>query len=166
MHSYAEHKLARAWQYDDFGVVGFWPLPAAKTLMRIPLFVYFSQHHFLGSRHLNPIFSVLTFEDLTCSLSSFNAIQNIHNCLLSSSTLIEMAPTRQQTRRSTRDSTSCSPSPSRQIPIKSGITPHRSPIRRSPVKELKMQGLTIAQKQAIMDNIQLEGVSQKQDRLY
>jgi hypothetical protein len=69
-----------------------------------------------------------------------------------------MAPTRSKKRKSTESTSSVDvqsfPAPPRLIPTKTR-TPARSPTSRSPIKKPTM-GITLGQKQALIDNLQLE----------
>lgn len=77
-----------------------------------------------------------------------------------------MAPTRQRKHgKSTESESSVDamdfPAPPQTIPTKSS-TPTRTPIRRSPTKKAP-RGLTANQKQALLDNLQLESKFQNTD---
>ncbi|KAK0103219.1 hypothetical protein ONS95_005253 [Cadophora gregata] len=69
-----------------------------------------------------------------------------------------MAPTRSKKRKSTESTSSVDvqsfPAPPQMIPTKTH-SPTRTPTNRSPIKKQKM-GITLAQKQALIDNLQLE----------
>lgn len=70
-----------------------------------------------------------------------------------------MAPTRQQKKRKSTESTNSVdlqsfPAPPQLVPTKTR-SPARTPIRGSPIKKTKM-GITVGQKQALIDNLQLE----------
>ncbi|PVH78920.1 hypothetical protein DL98DRAFT_516416 [Cadophora sp. DSE1049] len=69
-----------------------------------------------------------------------------------------MAPTRSKKRKSTESTSSVDvqnfPAPPQMIPTKTR-SPARTPPNRSPIKKQKM-GITLAQKQALIDNLQLE----------
>lgn len=69
-----------------------------------------------------------------------------------------MAPTRSKKRNSTESTSSVDvqkfPAPPQMIPTKTR-SPARTPTNKSPVKQQKM-GVTLAQKQALIDNLQLE----------
>ncbi|KAH7398062.1 Borealin N terminal-domain-containing protein [Cadophora sp. MPI-SDFR-AT-0126] len=69
-----------------------------------------------------------------------------------------MAPTRSKKRKSTESTSSVDiqnfPAPPQMIPTKTR-SPARTPTNRSPIKKQKM-GITLAQKQALIDNLQLE----------
>ncbi|KAH6723613.1 Borealin N terminal-domain-containing protein [Leptodontidium sp. 2 PMI_412] len=69
-----------------------------------------------------------------------------------------MAPTRSKKRKSTESTTSIDvqnfPAPPQMVPTKTR-SPARTPTNRSPIKKQKM-GITLAQKQALIDNLQLE----------
>ncbi|SPN96691.1 uncharacterized protein DNG_00211 [Cephalotrichum gorgonifer] len=66
-----------------------------------------------------------------------------------------MAPTRTNNRLSSHASPSPQPNRQTTVPTKSGGTPTRTPHNMSPIKKRK-PGLTISQKQALIDNLQLE----------
>ncbi|KAL2070984.1 hypothetical protein VTL71DRAFT_14010 [Oculimacula yallundae] len=69
-----------------------------------------------------------------------------------------MAPTRSKKRKSTESTSSVDvqnfPAPPQMIPTKTR-SPNRTPTNKSPIKKQKM-GITMAQKQALIDNLQLE----------
>lgn len=69
-----------------------------------------------------------------------------------------MAPTRSKKRKSTESTTSIDvqnfPAPPQMVHTKTR-SPARTPTNRSPIKKQKM-GITLAQKQALIDNLQLE----------
>ena len=73
----------------------------------------------------------------------------------------DMAPTRSKKRKSTESASSVDvqsfPAPPQMVPTKAR-SPKRSPTSRSPIRKPKM-GITIGQKQALIDNLQLESTS-------
>jgi hypothetical protein len=74
-----------------------------------------------------------------------------------------MAPTRQKKRKSTESTTSLDvqsfPAPPQLLPTKEK-TPARTPTNRSPIRKSTM-GITLGQKQALIDNLQLESMPPK-----
>lgn len=74
-----------------------------------------------------------------------------------------MAPTRSQKRKSTESTTSADipdfPAAPKMVPIKSSPSDNRSSIRK------RRMGITLAQKQALVDNLQLEGMAFEYPRL-
>jgi len=72
-----------------------------------------------------------------------------------------MAPTRQKKRKSTESTTSVDiqsfPAPPQLVPTKMQ-SPTRTPTSRSPIRKQAM-GITIGQKQALIDNLQLESMA-------
>ena len=71
-----------------------------------------------------------------------------------------MAPTRSKKRKSTESTSSVDvqnfPAPPQLIPTKTR-SPARTPTFRSPIKKSTM-GITLGQKQALIDNLQLESI--------
>jgi hypothetical protein len=71
-----------------------------------------------------------------------------------------MAPTRSKKKKSTESINSINvqsfPAPPQMVPTKTR-SPARTPSNRSPIKKQRM-GITAAQKQALLDNLQLESM--------
>jgi len=65
-----------------------------------------------------------------------------------------MAPTRSKKQRKSTESTTSVEAPSQTVATKTR-SPARTPPNRSPIKKVKM-GITLGQKQALIDNLQLE----------
>jgi hypothetical protein len=72
--------------------------------------------------------------------------------------VLNMAPTRSKKRKSTESTNSVDiqsfPAPPQLVATKTR-SPARTPSSRSPIKKMRM-GITVGQKQALIDNLQLE----------
>jgi hypothetical protein len=119
---------------------------------------------------------LFTFEGATSSKTNFTiTLKSIRNCThqiqhfsviiaqLSDTTklaqvntqLLNMAPTRSKKQRKSTESASSGDIQQQQIVATKTRSPTRTPSDRSPIKKMRM-GITVGQKQALIDNLQLE----------